>query len=189
MAVPQPIAVTSTISGPGDRVIFPPTSVTLLASATSMIPSSRPSTSAKGRLVGRMRDSSAYRGAAPMAAMSLTLTARALYPMSAGVEKRRSKWMPSTSASVVSTCKAPRSDVATAASSPIPMTTDAGAGGRRRRICSMSPRSPTSPTDPDREGSGWALPGVVNGPRLADDGHLDLTGILELVFDAARDVF
>src|SRR3954466_9810156 len=103
--------------------------------------------------------------------------------MSAGVEKRRSKWMPSIRASVVRTCNAPRSGIATAASSPIPTTSELPPGGTRVRIRSIRARSPASATR-----SPVALPGELNGARLPDHGHFDLTGVFELVFDAARDV-
>src|SRR5437867_8823526 len=107
--------------------------------------------------------------------------------MSAGVEKRRSKCIPSTSTSVVSTCRAPLSGAATAASSPIPTRSPGGAGGTRRRIRSINARSPVSETR-------WALfvagelPGELNGPCLPDDRDLDLTRVLQLVLDPARDV-
>src|SRR4051812_4507628 len=105
--------------------------------------------------------------------------------MSAGEENRRSKWTPSTSASVVRTCNAPRSTAATAASSPIPTTSEGGAGGTRLRIRSINARSPTSET---RCSCRLPLPGELNGPGLPDDGHLDLSRILELVFNTPRDV-
>src|SRR3954470_11463401 len=103
--------------------------------------------------------------------------------MSAGVEKRRSKWMPSTRASVVRTCNAPRSGIATAASSPIPTTSEPPAGGTRVRIRSTRARSPASATR-----SPVALPGELNGARLPDHGHLDLARVFEFILDAARDV-
>src|SRR3954471_19407741 len=103
--------------------------------------------------------------------------------MSAGVENRRSKWTPSTSASVVRTWNAPRSGTATAASSPIPTTSAFPAGGTRVRIRSTRARSPASATR-----SPVALPGELNGARLPDHRHLDLARVFELVLDAPRDV-
>src|SRR6266550_5235233 len=134
-----------------------------------------------------MSESRAKRGTPPIDATSLTLTASALKPMSAGLEKRRSKCMPSTRASVVSTWRAPLSGAATAASSPIPMRSPGGAGGTRRRIRAISARSPVSETR-------WVLfltgelPGELNGPCLPDHRDLDLARILQLVLDAARDI-
>src|SRR4029079_16118307 len=118
-----------------------------------------------------------------MDATSLTLTASALYPMSAGVEKRRSKCTPSTSASVVSTCSAPRSGAATAASSPIPTSSAGSGGGTRCRILSISARSPASETRGPA-----TLPGKLNGPLLPYHRDLDLPGVLELVLDSPGDV-
>src|SRR5436190_7239611 len=103
--------------------------------------------------------------------------------MSAGVENRRSKWTPSTSASVVRTWNAPRSGTATAASSPMPTTSEVPAAGTRLRIRSTRARSPASATR-----SPVALPGELNGARLPDHGYLDLARVFELVFNAARDV-
>src|SRR6185436_19328801 len=103
--------------------------------------------------------------------------------MSTGEEKRRSKWTPSTSASVVSTCSAPRSGAATAASSPTPTRSADGAGGRRRRMRSISARSPVSETRGPSP-----LPGKLNGAGLPDNSDLDLPGILELVLDPFGDV-
>src|SRR3954453_10965515 len=104
--------------------------------------------------------------------------------MSEGEENRRSKWTPSTSASVVRTWNAPRSGTATAASSPIPTTSALPAGGTRVRIRSTRARSPASATR-----SPVALPGELNGARLPDHRHLDLARVFELVLDASRDVF
>src|SRR5262245_47665749 len=88
--------------------------------------------------------------------------------------------MRSTSASVVSTCSAPRSGAATAASSPAATMRDGGGAGNLPRMCSMSARSPgVSPA---------ALPRELNGAGLPDDRDLDLSRVLELVLDAARDV-
>src|SRR6185436_13078617 len=61
--------------------------------------------------------------------------------------------------------------------------TPAGAG-KRSRMRSMMPRSPSVPM----EGEGSVLAGVFNSARLTDDGDFDLAGILELVLDAAGDV-
>ena len=49
----EPTTVTSTTSGPGDRVMLPPASATPVAAATSSRPSSRPSTSARGSAGGK----------------------------------------------------------------------------------------------------------------------------------------
>src|SRR6185295_1416079 len=35
---------------------------------------------------------------------------------------------------------------------------------------------------------GGSLPGELNGPGLPDDGHLDLTGIFELVLDPSGNI-
>src|SRR6476620_3815926 len=91
--------------------------------------------------------------------------------------------MPSTSASVVSTCSAPRSGAATAASSPMPTTSERSAAGTRLRIRSIRARSPASATR-----SPVALPGELNGARLPDHRYLDLAWILQLVLDPACDV-
>ena len=56
---------------------------------------------------GIASESSAARGTAPIAARSLRLTASARCPIASGGTKRRSKWTPSTCASVVTTSKAP----------------------------------------------------------------------------------
>src|SRR5688572_3019061 len=103
--------------------------------------------------------------------------------MSEGEEKRRSKWTPSTRASVVSTCSAPRSGTATAASSPMPTRSAGGAGGSRLRMRSMSARSPVSETR-----ARPPLPGKLNGAGLSDDGDLDLARIFQLVLDPLGDV-
>src|SRR5687767_4410362 len=92
--------------------------------------------------------------------------------------------MPSTSASVVSTSSAPRSATATAASSPIGTGRMAGEAGKRCRISCTSPRSPSEAREAVR-----ALTGVLNGTRLADHGHFDLAGVLQLALDAPGDVF
>src|SRR5918993_2033002 len=98
--------------------------------------------------------------------------------MSLRLEKRLSKWTPSTTASVVSTCSAPRVGVTTAASSPGPITRESGGAGRRPRMCSISARSP---------GRG-ASTRELNGARLPDHGDLDLPWILQLVLDPFGDV-
>src|SRR4051812_4310046 len=43
-------------------------------------------------------------------------------------------------------------------------------------------------TGPRVLGRGGPSAGVVGGPRLPDDGHLDLAGVLELLLDLARDL-
>src|SRR4029453_479625 len=103
--------------------------------------------------------------------------------MSQGRENRRSKCTLSTSASVVSTCSAPLSLLTTAASSPIPSTMSEDGGGRRCRMRSITPRSPMPET-----GVVAGLPGVLNGPGLADDSDFDLAWVFQLVLDSARDV-
>src|SRR5262249_38094228 len=106
-----------------------------------------------------------------------------------GVLKRRSKWTPSTSPSVVRISSAPRSGVTTAASSPMPTVSQAGAGGTRARIRAIRSRSPRGVVAARPAPSlGEGLPGEFNGPGFTDDGHLDLTGVLELVLDALGDV-
>ena len=99
-----------------------------------------------GNEPGRTSDKRAHRGVAPMAARSLRLTASALCPMSAGVEKAREKCTPSTTASVVTTSRSFLTGASTAASSPGPTrTVDEGRGSRAstraKRAC--SPRSAT----------------------------------------------
>src|SRR5438445_7391435 len=177
----DPVTVTSTTSGPGDRVTLPPASATLAAAAIARKPSTRPSRLSSASVSGSARESSARRGVPPIAATSLTLTASAFQPTSAGALNRQSKCTPSTSASVVRISSAPRSGAATAASSPGPACSQAGASGRRARIRAIRPRSPTAATVA-------ALTGVLNGAGLPDDGDLDLPRILQLVFDAPRDV-
>ena len=104
------------------------------------------SRSASVSVDGRPSESSASRGAAPIAARSLRLTASARKPIDAGSTKRRSKWTPSTRASVVSTSRWLRDGSTTAASSPMPTTTQDGAAGRRARIRAITACSPASPT-------------------------------------------
>src|SRR5207237_6950579 len=176
-----PVTVTSIINGPGERAMFPPAGVTRYSRAMSMNPSSSASRSATGKSAGSASDSRATRATPPIAATSETLTARAFHPMSHGARKRRLKCTPSIDASVVRISRAPRSGWTTAASSPMPTASHAGAAGRRRRIAAMMARSPASATV-------W-LPGELNGPRLTNDGHLDLSRVLELVLDAPCDVF
>src|SRR5687768_9091203 len=103
--------------------------------------------------------------------------------MSARLENRRSKCMPSTSASVVRTWKAPRSGTTTAASSPGATIREGGAAGSRCRIWWISARSPGR-VSPDEAG----LPGDLNGARLPDHRDLDLSRILQLILDAPGDV-
>src|SRR5262245_53433480 len=164
--------------------MLPPMSVTFTARAISTSPSKSPSTSPTGRSAGSASERRATCGAAPIAAMSLTFTASALKPMSVGVEKRRSKWTLSTNASVVSTCSRFLPPRTTAASSPMPRMMSGGGGGSRCRMRSITPRSPMLET-----GVVADLPGVFNGPGLSDDGDFDLARILQLVLDAAGDVF
>src|SRR6266542_2157611 len=78
---------------------------------------------------GRPNEMTAYRGLPPIAATSLTFTARALYPRSRGDEVLRRKWTPST---IMSTVMIPwcGPNSTTAASSPGPNHTP-GASSRR----------------------------------------------------------
>ena len=80
-----------------------------------------------------------------MAARSLRFTARARWPIARGGTNRVSKCTPSTSASVVTTSRALRTGVRTAASSPGPTTTHDGTARRlvMRAMSACSPRSPT----------------------------------------------
>src|SRR5919112_23445 len=68
----------------------------------------------------------------------------------------------------------------------MPTRSSRGAAGARRRIRSISARSPTSDT------RAWfvtgGLPGELNGPRLPDHCHLDLPGIFQLVLDPPGDI-
>src|SRR5215218_3026142 len=68
----------------------------------------------------------------------------------------------------------------------MPTRSSRGAAGTRRRIRSISARSPTSDTRALFVTGG--LPGELNGPRLPDHCHLDLPWIFQLVLDAPRDV-
>src|SRR4051812_30639883 len=167
--------------------MLPPTSVTRASAASARKPSSSACASAAGNAAGSPRESSASRGVPPIAAMSDRLTASAFQPMSAAVLKRRSKWTPSTSASVVRISSAPRSGLTTAASSPMPTVSHPGAGGTRARISAMRPRSPDGWLSPSG-GSTRALAGVLDRPGFTDDRDFDLTGILQLVLDPLGDV-
>src|SRR5262245_37915035 len=169
--------------------MLPPASVTRASDASARNPSTSACTSSACMDAGRPSDSRARRGVPPMAAMSERFTASAFQPTSAGVLNRRSKWTPSTSASVVRISSAPRSGVTTAASSPMPTVSQAGAAGTRARICAMRSRSPTGaaaarPAPSPVEG----LPGEFDGPGFTDDGHLDLSWVLELALDSLGDV-
>ena len=73
------MTVTSTMSGPGDRVMLPPASVTPVARRQlSEAVEQSVDVGERESPAGACSDSSASRGAAPIAAMSLTLTASAL---------------------------------------------------------------------------------------------------------------
>ena len=99
-----------------------------------------------GSAGGSASDSSASRGAAPIAARSLRLTASARWPMASGGVNARSKCTPSTSASTLSTSSRFRSGSTTAASSPMPTSSQAGAAGSRAWMRAMSSRSVRSAT-------------------------------------------
>src|SRR5262245_32117085 len=112
--------------------------------------------------------------------------------------------MPSTRASTLSTSSRFRSGSTTAASSPTPTRSQSGAGGREPLIRAISSRSPrvetvsSSPAvdswfplpsrQPPAPSSQSPLLGVINGAGFADDGHLNLAGVLELILDAAGDI-
>ncbi len=94
-----------------------------------------------------------------MAAMSETLTAIALAPMSRSVAVDRRKWTPSSKVSVVKRSVSPPQATA-AASSPMPTRMSGPGGGSRPRSRAMSPRSPSSDSVV-REG-----PGSGSSPAL-----------------------
>ena len=141
-----PTAVTSRYNGPPDRVMLPPTSAVRNRVATANRPSSRASRSLTRSVSGRASDRSACRGTAPIAARSLRLTASTLPPTASSGVNARSKCTPSTIVSVVMTDSEPRSGSTTAASSPIPRSTDRGGRGTRVWIRAMSACSPRSAT-------------------------------------------
>src|SRR5688500_5087380 len=89
--------------------------------------------------------------------------------------------MPSITPSVVRISSAPRSGRATAASSPMPTTSQGGGAGTRARISAIRSRSPVMAV-------AAALPGKFRGPGFTNDGHLDLAGVFELVFNPSGDV-
>src|SRR3954451_24894852 len=161
--------------------MLPPARVTRASDARARKPSISSLTSASLIDSGSPSDSSASRGAPPIAAMSERLTASAFHPMSPGELSRRSKCTDSTRESVVRISSAPRSGFAPAASSPIPTASHAGAV-TRARMDAMRSRSPV----PSRV-DGW-LTRVFDSPCFTDDGDLDLARVLELVFDPLSDV-
>ena len=91
----------------------------------------------------RVSAQSANRGEAAIAAMSLTFTTIALYPMSRAEAVDLEKCEPSTSASVVRT-SSPEPGATTAASSPTPTMTPGPAPDRTRWIAASSSCSETS---------------------------------------------
>src|SRR5258708_25970369 len=188
LARAKPVTVTSIISGPGDRVMLPPARVTRASAARSRNPSTSACISSTTLPAGRASESNASRGVPPIAATSERLTANAFHPMSRGVLKRRSKWTPSTSPSVVRISSAPRSGFTTAASSPMPMSSHGGAAGTRARIPAISSRSPVPSAVEGSVIVAMGLPGKFRSPRFTDDRPLDLSRVLELVLDPARDV-
>src|SRR3954470_12417311 len=163
------------------------------------------SKSASGSDGGRTIESSASRGAAPIAARSLRLTASARCRIASGGTTRRSKCTPSTSASTDRTSTRLRSGSTTAASSPMPTSIHSGDGCSCSRMRAISVRSErlstvgaTALRNNSQRGSFQVfLPllrrsssslRVVDGTRLADHRHLDLARILELVLNPPRDV-
>src|SRR5204862_7609870 len=76
-----------------------------------------------------------------------------------------------------------------AASSPIPTSIHDGAGGRCAWTRAMRSRSLSAATIVE-PGGVWPPDSfcIVGCPRLPNHRHLDLARILELVFDAPRDV-
>src|SRR5579872_365747 len=92
---------------------------------------------------GTSRETSAYRGVPPMAAISLTLTASARQPTSAGVLRPNRKWTPSTCASHVASAR-PGND-STAVSSPTPVVTPGPTVGTKRLNLSINANSPSPP--------------------------------------------
>src|SRR4051794_31859883 len=95
--------------------------------------------------------------------------------------------MPSTRASTVNTSARLRSGSATAASSPMPTSSHSGAGGRHCRMRAIRSRSERPATVATSDTA--ALLRVVRRTGFADDGHFDLTRVLELVLEAARVFF
>ena len=126
-------------------------------------------TSRRPGVGGSASESSAARGAAPIAARSLRLTASARCPIASGGTKRRSKWTPSTCASVVRTSSAPRCGLITAASSPGPTTTHEGI---ETRACdALDERTLADVSDSECVHSGYAGADAKRGetqkPRFA----------------------
>src|SRR5215471_13873364 len=95
--------------------------------------------------------------------------------------------MPSTRASTVRTSARLRSDCTTAASSPMPTSSQSGAGGRPCRMRAMSSCSEQSPTVAAASVTA-ALLRVIGRTGFANDRHFDLAGVLQFVLDAPRDV-
>ena len=84
----RPVAVTSTVSGPGVRARLPPTSAAPPRVASSTAPSTSASKWASGRSSGSTSDSSSHCGRAAIAARSLRFTATARRPIAAGGHQR-----------------------------------------------------------------------------------------------------
>ena len=96
-------------------------------------PLHQPSKSVSGSGPGMASESVARRGVAPIAARSLRLTASARWPMAALGTNRRSKWTPSTEASVVMTSSSFRFGLTTAPSSPGTHEEPVGSEGQAAR--------------------------------------------------------
>src|SRR4029453_537980 len=103
-----------------------------------------------------------------MAAMSETLTAMALAPMSRRVAVDRRKCTPSSNVSVVRRSVSP-SKLTAAASSPSPTRTSGPGAGSRRRSPATSPRSPRSArVVPEAPGGSGSSPAVTDGLPSGD---------------------
>ena len=115
----KPITCTPSVSGP--RVVSPPTRATSCIRANAPRPALN-SASQPSSTDGKVNDSSAQAGVAPMAAMSLRLTASARWPIDRGAEAL-GKCTPSTKVSLTATRSKPGGGRRIAPSSPTPTGT------------------------------------------------------------------
>jgi len=118
------------------RVRFPPTSAQPLCFASRAIPRPNPRAAAIKEvcgmpMIGTPSAQRNQRGRAPAAARSLKFIASAFQPASSALERLKSKWTPSSAASVVAKSRIPGDGASCAQSSPGPRTTPLAAGPRR----------------------------------------------------------
>ena len=114
-----PRAVTLTTSGPSQALVSPPASTTPCRAASKAIPSKSPRPIASPPCRGSDTATNAASGRAPIAARSLRLTPRALWPTACGGHPSPSrKSTPSISMSTVTTVRRMAGGRSTAASSP-----------------------------------------------------------------------